>query len=160
SGENFYVQEVGIFAPTEKACQKLSAGEIGYVVTGIKRPGIASVGDTLVPTKRPLPPLSGYQSPNPVVWASVFPESQDDFDDLRQALERLRLSDSSFTFEEESSGSLGRGFRCGFLGMLHLEIITERLRREFNLELVVTLPSITYHVTKRNGQKTIVYSPQ
>lgn len=160
AGEDFYVQEVGIFAPAEKTCEKLSAGEIGYIVTGIKQPGIASVGDTIVPSKRPLPPLAGYQSPNPVVWASVFPESQDDFDDLRQALQKLRLSDSSFTFEEESSGSLGRGYRCGFLGMLHLEIITERLRREFHLELVVTLPSITYNVTKKNGTKVVVYSPQ
>jgi GTP-binding protein LepA len=104
-------------------------------------------------------PLAGYMSPSPVVWASVYPESQDDFNTLRQALGRLRLSDSSFTHEEESSGTLGRGFRCGFLGMLHLEIITERLRREFNLNLVVTTPSITYHVELKNGKTVVVYSP-
>jgi GTP-binding protein LepA len=97
-------------------------------------------------------------TPSPVVWASVYPESQDDFDLLRQALGRLRLSDSSFSYEEESSGTLGRGFRCGFLGMLHLEIITERLRREFSLELIVTVPSITYHVELKNGKKVTVYS--
>ncbi|NDF16221.1 hypothetical protein EB061_13040 [bacterium] len=98
-------------------------------------------------------------TPTPVVWASVYPESQDDFNALRMALGRLRLSDSSFTHEEETSGTLGRGFRCGFLGMLHLEIITERLRREFNLNLVVTTPSITYHVELTNGKTVIVYSP-
>jgi GTP-binding protein LepA len=160
AGEKFYVLEVGIFAPAESPRDELAAGEIGYVVTGIKQPGIASVGDTLVLAKNPLPPLEGYDSPKPVVWASIFPESQDDFDTLRQALQRLRLSDSSFTFEEESSTDLGRGFRSGFLGMLHLDIITERLHREFQLNLVVTLPSITYEVTLKSGKVLTVYSPQ
>jgi len=160
AGEKFYVLETGTFNPAETTTDSLSAGEIGYIVTGIKQPGIASVGDTLVLSKNTLPPLDGYDSPKPVVWASIFPESQDDFDQLRQALQRLRLSDSSFTFEEESSSSLGRGFRSGFLGMLHLEIVAERLRREFNLELVITLPSITYEVETRNGKVVTVYSPQ
>ena len=97
--------------------------------------------------------------PMPVVWASVFPEDADDFIELKSALGKLRLSDSSFSYEEESSGSLGRGFRCGFLGMLHLEIITERLKREFNLKLVITTPSITYEVTMVNGKKEKIYSP-
>jgi GTP-binding protein LepA len=117
------------------------------------------VGDTVAYAKDLHLPFSGYMSPKPVVWASIYPESQDDFDVLRQALGRLRLSDSSFSHEEESSGTLGRGFRCGFLGMLHLEIITERLHREFNLELVVTIPSITYEVEQTNGKKELVYSP-
>lgn len=159
AGEKFICLETGIFGPNETPKDKLIAGEIGYIVTGIKRPGVASVGDTIVNFKNQLEGLSGYNQPSPVVWASIFPESQDDFDVLRQALERLRLSDSSYTFEEESSGTLGRGFRCGFLGMLHLEIITERLRREFNLDLVVTLPSITYIVHTKNGGKITVYSP-
>jgi GTP-binding protein LepA len=116
-------------------------------VTGIKKPGVVGVGDTIEHQKYELPALSGYQEPRPVVWASIFPEDADDFTMLRQALERLKLSDSSLSFEEEASGTLGRGFRCGFLGMLHLEIITERLKREFNLQLVITLPSITYEVT-------------
>jgi GTP-binding protein LepA len=103
--------------------------------------------------------LPGYLNPRPVVWASVYPESQDDFPSLKQALGRLRLSDSSFSYEEESSGSLGRGYRCGFLGMLHLEIITERLSREFNLQLIVTMPSITYKVLLRNGKEETIYSP-
>lgn len=159
SNEKFQSLEVGIFAPDDTPTESLGVGEIGYIVTGIKQPGIASVGDTVASAKDLEAPLEGYMSPSPVVWASVYPESQDDFNALRQALGRLRLSDSSFSHEEESSGTLGRGFRCGFLGMLHLEIITERLRREFNLNLVVTTPSITYHVTLKGGSTVIVYSP-
>lgn len=159
SNEKFIALEVGTFSPAEVPKEKLSAGEIGYIVTGIKRPGIASVGDTVTLAKNPLPALPGYMNPRPVVWASLYPESQDNFDDLKTALGKLRLSDSSFTYEEESSGALGRGFRCGFLGMLHLEIITERLRREFNLNLVITTPSITYKVFLKNGREEIIYSP-
>ena len=159
ANEKFGSLEVGTFNPQETPKEELSAGEIGYIVTGIKRPGIASVGDTITSATHPLPELHGYMTPKPVVWASIYPESQDDFVSLRQALEKLRLSDSSYSFEEESSGTLGRGFRCGFLGMLHLEIITERLRREFNLELIVTTPSITYIVTNKQGKKETIYSP-
>ena len=145
--------------PKEEARDSLVAGEIGYIVTGVKQPGIASVGDTITLEKNPVAPLPGYDNPRPVVWASIYPESQDDFPTLKMALSRLKLSDSAFTFEEETSGALGRGYRAGFLGMLHLEIITERLRREFALELIVTTPSITYMVTKRNGEKVTIYSP-
>ena len=159
SNETFNALEVGIFAPDETPKESLSAGEIGYIVTGIKQPGIASVGDTVASIRDTKAPLPGYMSPRPVVWASVYPESQDDFNGLKMALGKLRLSDSSFTYEEEASGSLGRGFRCGFLGMLHLEIITERLRREFNLNLVVTTPSITYIAELKNGKSVTVYSP-
>jgi len=151
--------EVGIFAPDNTPVEVLGAGEIGYIVTGIKEPGIASVGDTVASTRDTLPPLEGYKSPHPVVWASLYPESQDDLPLLRQALGRLQLSDSAFTYEEEASGTLGKGYRCGFLGMLHLEIVTERLRREFKLELVVTQPSITYNVTLKTGKTMTVYSP-
>ncbi|KND46765.1 MAG: elongation factor 4 [Parcubacteria bacterium C7867-006] len=161
--ETFNSIETGIFSPDEKPVDSLSAGEIGYIVTGIKEPGIASVGDTVASFNDTNPPLHGYMLPRPVVWASIYPESQDDFTTLKQSLGKLKLSDSSFTFEEESSGALGRGFRCGFLGMLHLEIITERLHREFSLDLVVTMPTITYEVTYKNGPKSgkteIIYSP-
>jgi GTP-binding protein LepA len=157
--EKFSALEVGIFHPGEMPMEKISSGEIGYIVTGIKVPGIASVGDTVSSLKDIHLPLHGYMTPNPVVWASVYPESADDFDFLKQALSRLRLSDSSFAHEEEASGTLGRGFRCGFLGMLHLEIIMERLKREFNLELVVTNPSITYKVIYKNGKSEMIYSP-
>jgi len=159
SAEKFISLEVGTFSPEEEPKDKIATGEIGYIVTGIKKPGIASVGDTVTYAKKPAGALPGYMNPKPVVWASVYPESQDDFPNLKQALGRLRLSDSSFSYEEESSGSLGRGFRCGFLGMLHLEIIAERLNREFDLELIVTMPSITYKVTVRNGKEEIIYSP-
>lgn len=156
--EEFICAEVGVMKPKETAVDELGAGEIGYIVTGIKKPGIASVGDTVTLAKSPSPSLGGYRSPAPVIWASVYPESQDDFVLLRQALERLRLTDSSLSYEEEQSGIMGRGFRCGFLGMLHLEIITERLRREFDLELVVTLPTTVYEVTTMHETLT-VYSP-
>ncbi len=159
AGEKFIANEVGTFSPVKTQRDQITAGEIGYIVTGIKRPGVASVGDTIVSAKQPAEALAGYQEPRPVVWASIYPESQDDFSDLKYALARLSLSDSAFSYEEETSGALGRGFRCGFLGMLHLEIITERLHREFSLDLIVTLPSITYEVILKNGKREIVYSP-
>ncbi|MBI5139929.1 MAG: elongation factor 4 [Candidatus Vogelbacteria bacterium] len=146
SGESFEAVEVGIFSPEKKSVEVLGPGEIGYIVTGIKKIGKTKVGDTLTFETRPLSPLSGYMEPKPVVWASVYPESQDDFVLLRQALERLKLSDASVAYEEEVSTSLGRGFKCGFLGMLHLEIISERLKREFGLNLVVTLPTVSYEI--------------
>ena len=157
-GEKFRTTEVGIFSPEEVEKEKLEAGEIGYIVTGVKKPGVASVGDTIVNLKNPLKELSGYAEPKPVVWASVYPESQDDFEVLRPALSKLKLSDSSLTFEEEVSGSLGRGFRCGFLGMLHLEIVTERLRREHDLEIIITHPTIIYDVTLKSGEKKTIYN--
>ncbi len=158
SGRRFNALEVGTFSPTPKAAASLNSGEIGYIVTGIKEPGVARVGDTVRTAKSQTPPLPGYDEPKPVVWASIYPESQDDFTALRQALGRLRLSDSSLSFEEESSGLLGRGFRCGMLGMLHLEIVTERLRREAHLVLIVTTPSIEYEVETKDGKRVSVYS--
>ncbi len=159
ANETFTALEVGIFAPQETPTKTLSAGEIGYIVTGIKKPGIASVGDTVLDARSKVSALAGYMQPAPVIWASVYPESQDDLVALRQALERLRLMDSSLSYEEESSGIMGRGFRCGFLGMLHMEIITERLRREFDLELIVTLPTTVYEITHKNGSVELVYTP-
>jgi len=180
AGKVFQALEVGFLTPTEKEAHQISSGEIGYIVTGIKEPGIVSVGDTVSSLLDTSEPLSGYEKSRPVVWASIYPESQpastrgrspaspnrgestrggDDFVLLRQALLKLRLSDSAFSFEEESSVVLGRGFRAGFLGMLHLEIITERLRREFNLPLVITLPSITYRIISKNGDENYIYTP-
>ncbi len=159
SGEKFNSLEVGTFSPQETPRDNLSSGDTGYIITGIKKPGIASVGDTITMFKNPLSPLPGYMQALPVVWASVFPEDADDFMELKLSLGKLKLSDSAFSYEEESSGSLGRGFRCGFLGMLHLEIITERLKREFNLNLVITTPSITYEVVNKKGKKEKIYSP-
>ncbi len=160
AGEKFIVQEAGILAPRKKAIDQLTAGEIGYVVTGIKERGRAKVGDTLTKVLAPLPALPGYADPKPVVWASLYPESQDDFTQLKQALERLNLQDAALSFEEEYSGALGRGFRAGFLGMLHLEIITERLKREFNLSLIIATPTISYRIIDKKTNKTeIIYSP-
>jgi GTP-binding protein LepA len=159
AGKKFQALEVGTFSPEETPSESLRVGEIGYIVTGIKEPGVVSVGDTVALATDTSAPLAGYEKARPVVWASIYPESQDDFTLLKQALLRLRLSDSAFSFEEESSGVLGRGYRSGFLGMLHLEIITERLRREFNLSLIITLPSITYEVKYRNGKEETIYTP-
>ena len=160
TGRKFTALDVGSFTPKPVSLKDgLSAGSIGYVVTGIKEPGLARVGDTVREYGSKASPLSGYAEPKAVVWASIYPESQDDFTALRQALSRLRLSDSSLSFEEESSGMLGRGFRCGLLGMLHLEIVTERLRREANLSLVVTTPTITYEVETKDGKRHTIYSP-
>ncbi|HEC93886.1 MAG TPA: elongation factor 4 [Candidatus Kaiserbacteria bacterium] len=150
--------EVGIFTPDEVPVECLEAGDTGYVVTGIKEPGVVAVGDTVATTHGTLPPLEGFERPHAVVWASVYPESQDDFPDLKRALERLHLADSSLSFEEESSGTLGRGFRCGFLGMLHLEIVMERLHREFSLTLIATIPTISYTVTTQK-KREVIYTP-
>lgn len=151
--------EVGIFAPEKIARPVLVAGEIGYVVTGIKdlTGGAAHrprVGDTVTLTSAPAPALPGYAEPAPVVFASLYPESGDDFPALRRALATLSLSDAALVYEEESSGALGRGFRAGFLGPLHLEIVTERLRREHALRLVVTPPSTSYELDGK-----LIYSP-
>lgn len=158
TGATSQVLEAGTFCPEPKPKDVLLPGEIGYLVTGIKEPGLAEVGDTVEAQHTSLDPLPGYAKPRPVVWASVYPESQDDLVLLRQALERLHLTDSSLSFEEETSGTLGRGFRCGFLGMLHLEIITERLKREFTLSLIVTTPTITYRVIY-DDREEVVYTP-
>jgi len=141
AGGNFIVGEVGFFKPEFSPAASLKAGEIGYVVTGIKEAKVVRVGDTIFKEGSPpaggLAPFSGYLEPKPVVFSSLYPESEDQFDDLRRALERLKLADSSLFFEEESSGVLGRGFRCGFLGMLHLEIVAQRLARDFGVKTIV-----------------------
>ena len=159
AGASFTALEVGVLTPEERPSAALSEGEIGYIVTGIKKPGIVSVGDTILSARSSIAPLPGYRAPTPVIWASVYPESQDDLVALRQSLERLRLSDSSLSYEEESSGVMGKGFRCGFLGMLHLEIVIERLRREFGMILVVTTPTCVFEVKKKDGTVEEIYSP-
>jgi GTP-binding protein LepA len=158
SKRTFTALEVGMVTPEETPVDSLEAGQIGYIVTGIKEPGVAGVGDTLIRERSTAEALPGYQQAHPVVWSSVFPSNQDDFTQLRQALDRLQLSDSSLSYEEESSGVLGRGFRCGFLGMLHMEIITERLRREFNIDITITSPSISYEITWSDGRIEEIYA--
>lgn len=143
------ILELGHVVPREQKAETLETGDIGYVVTGLREASQGIVGDTLAFDGTQA--LPGYESPKPVVWASLYPETQDGFTDLKHALFRLKLSDSALSFEEEGSLTLGKGFRCGFLGMLHMEIVTERLRREHNVIPVVTTPSITYEVRTRAG---------
>ena len=157
------VIEVGYFHPALKETDSLSAGDIGYIATGLKDPGLIRVGDTITkanygitnyelriknqgPNNTQFVPLEGYKEPKPMVFASFFPENTDDYDGLRDALGKLKLTDASLTFEPESSAGLGRGFRLGFLGMLHVEIISERLKREFGLPLIISTPSVEYEV--------------
>ncbi|HBM45586.1 MAG: Elongation factor 4 [Parcubacteria group bacterium GW2011_GWF2_38_76] len=159
SEERFTANEVGFFIPGKKASDEIKAGEIGYVVTGIKSLSRATVGDTITKFNKKLPALTGYMQPRSVVWASIYPESQDDFGLLKHSLEKLKLSDSSLDFEEESSMSLGRGFKCGFLGMLHLEIITERLKREYGINIIIAAPTVGYEVQMKGSDKReLIYS--
>lgn len=158
-GKKMVALETGCLMPEERQRDVLLAGEIGYIVTGIKEPGVALVGDTILAGKCALSAFPGYQLPRPVVWASLYPESQDDFMILKQALQRLKLSDAALSFEEDGSSILGKGFRCGFLGMLHVEIVTERLKREFSITPVITAPSIMYEVMDPKGEVERVFTP-
>ncbi len=153
-------QEVGIFSPMRVPRMRLSAGEIGYIATGIKKPELVRVGDTISAGKPDsLEPLPGYREPQPVVFASIFPENQDAYEDARDALAKLRLEDAAFTFDPEDAGPLGRGFRAGFLGLLHMEIVSERLRREYNLSCTFSHPSVAFRLhTKAGGEARTVYS--
>jgi len=155
----FIPAEVGVFSPVAKPQDNLSAGSVGYVVTGIKEPGVVSIGDTITSTDADIQPLAGYDPPQPVVWASVFPENQDQFTNLENALERLLLTDSSLQYEREKSAGLGQGFRCGFLGRLHMEVAIERLRRDYNLDLITTSPSVAFKVTTKDGKTETIRTP-
>src|SRR5205823_6558514 len=150
-GTRFEAEEAGFFAPTMKAADKLGAGEVGYVITGLKDVSRLRVGDTLTSERRPAAePLPGYKDVKPMVFAGLFPTDSDDYPDLRDALERLKLNDAALFYEPETSQALGFGFRCGFLGLLHMEIVRERLEREFDLDLLVTAPNVAYRVRRLN----------
>lgn len=154
--------DIGIFTPAYHSTGSLSAGSIGYIVTGFKQVGDCRVGDTVAsgPDRYEALPLEGYQEVKPMVFAGVFPREGDDLESLRDAMEKLKLNDASLSYEPERSDALGFGFRCGFLGLLHLEIFQERLRREYNLDLIVTVPSVAYKVKKSDGTDLIVRTPQ
>ncbi|PIU42322.1 MAG: elongation factor 4 [Candidatus Omnitrophica bacterium CG07_land_8_20_14_0_80_42_15] len=150
--KEYEVHEVGVFKPKGEAIKSLAAGEVGYITCNIKDAKDVMLGDTVTDTTRPAEgPLPGYKKIRPLVFSGIYPENSKDFPDLREAVEKLRLSDASFIYEPESSASLGFGFRCGFLGLLHMEIIQERLEREYNLNLILTTPSVVYKVLKKDG---------
>ncbi len=160
SGKCFEVVEVGYFSPSMRPCAKLSAGEVGYIAASIKNVGDTAVGDTVTSADNPTPhPLAGYKKATPMVYTGVFPADGAKYDDLKEALLKLQLNDASLSFEPEVSTALGFGFRCGFLGLLHMEIIEERLEREFDLDLITTAPSVSYIVTKTNGEKLTIDNP-
>ena len=158
SGMSYEVTELGTFIPQMKQLKELTTGMVGYVVGNIKDLRSVKVGDTLIPQKAKLEPLAGYEEPKSMVYCGLYPSSSENFENLRNALERLALNDSSFTFEPETSQALGFGYRCGFLGMLHMEIIHERLERESNLDLIMTAPNVTYRVTLTSGEVVDVHS--
>src|SRR5690348_9395727 len=159
-GTRFEAEEVGFFSPTMRAADELGAGEVGYVITGLKDVSRLRVGDTLTSERNPAAqPLPGYKDVKPMVFAGLFPTDSDEYPDLRDALERLKLNDAALFYEPETSQALGFGFRCGFLGLLHMEIVRERLEREFDLDLLVTAPNVAYRVLERNGEWVEVHNP-
>jgi GTP-binding protein LepA len=160
SGAAYQVERVGIFRPRQETIPELGPGEVGFFTAAIKQVADTRVGDTVTEEKNPCAePLPGFKPVQPVVFCGLFPVDAADFEDLREAIGRLRLNDASFTYETESSTALGFGFRCGFLGLLHLEIITERLEREFDLDLITTAPSVIYHVHLNDGSVMEMHNP-
>ena len=161
TGENLPADEVGVLHPKVVPVAALGPGEVGYLITGVKEVGRIRVGDTVTRRDRPAQKmLPGYREPKPMVFSGLFPTDGDDFEGLREALERLRLNDTALVFEPESSRALGFGFRCGFLGLLHMEIVRERLEREYDLDLVATAPSVAYRAVRSDGSEIEVRSPQ
>ena len=160
SGASYQIERVGIFRPKQEMLGELGPGEVGFFTAAIKQVADTRVGDTVTDERHPTAEaLPGFKPAQPVVFCGLFPADAAQFEDLREAVGRLRLNDASFSFETESSAALGFGFRCGFLGLLHLEIITERLEREFNLDLITTAPSVVYHIYLTNGDKLELHNP-
>ena len=160
TGNEFDVTEVGVFAPTWKPVDQLTAGEVGYIAASIKSVAETKVGDTITEASRPTKEaLPGYKQANSMVFCGVYPADGAHYDDLKEALDKLKLNDASLSYEHETSAALGYGFRCGFLGLLHMEIITERLEREFDLDLVTTAPSVVYRVHTLDGRDLVIDNP-
>jgi GTP-binding protein LepA len=151
TGRDHEVQTIGVFAPFPKDHGELGPGEVGFLTAAIKEVGDARVGDTITEASRPAEPLPGFQPAKPMVFAGIFPTDSARYEDLRDALDKLRLNDASFTREPENSAALGFGFRCGFLGLLHMEIVQERLEREYNLDLITTAPTVRFRMIRRDG---------
>lgn len=160
TGKDLEVSEVGVFLPKMKAVEELSSGEVGYIIAGIKNVSDTKIGDTITEANNPATePCPGYKEIKPMVFSGLYPIETHQYADLKDALEKLKLNDSSFTFEPETSSALGFGFRCGFLGLLHMEIIKERLEREFGLSLITTAPTVVYRVTDTKGDILHVENP-
>ena len=161
TGKEVVAEEVGILKMGQVETPELSAGNVGYVITGIKISREIKVGDTLthIGNRACTDPVKGFEEVKPMVFAGVYPLDNDDFEELHEALEKLQLNDASLVFEKETSAALGFGFRCGFLGMLHLEIVQERLQREFNQDIITTVPNVPYYATDMKGERQIVYQP-
>ncbi|MFN3572221.1 translation elongation factor 4 [Phenylobacterium sp.] len=160
TGATYGIDRIGVFRPKQTEVDELGPGEIGFITASIKEVADAAVGDTITEEKRPTAQaLSGFREAQPVVFCGLFPVDAADFEDLRAAMGKLRLNDASFSFEMETSAALGFGFRCGFLGLLHLEIIQERLSREFDLDLIATAPSVVYRVTLTSGEEIELHNP-
>jgi GTP-binding protein LepA len=160
TGTRFDAEELGFLSPAMTPTEQLTAGEVGYVITGLKDVSRLRVGDTLTSVRRPATEaLPGYKDVKPMVFAGLFPTDSDEYPELRDALERLKLNDAALVYEPETSNALGFGFRCGFLGLLHMEIVRERLEREFDLDLLVTAPNVAYRVQERNANWIEVHNP-
>src|SRR6266508_2608699 len=159
AGATHDAEEIGVRLPASTPVASLGPGEVGYLIAGIKDVGEARVGETVTTASNPAEELAGYRDPKPMVFCGLYPVEGDAYADLREALERLRLNDSSFTYDPETSGALGFGFRCGFLGLLHMEIVRERLEREYDLELVATAPNVEYLANLVDGGVEIVDNP-
>ncbi|MDQ6964425.1 MAG: translation elongation factor 4, partial [Mariprofundales bacterium] len=154
------VQDIGRFCPTATPCDRLESGDVGYLIGGVKQLSDLKVGDTITSLKRPTAaPLPGFREPKAMVFSGLYPVDSADYGELRDALDKLHLNDGSFSFEGESSSALGLGFRCGYLGMLHMEIVQERLEREFNLDLITTAPSVVYRLTMSDGRECEISNP-
>jgi len=160
TNRDYEIENVGVFTPKPKNVEELNSGEIGFITTGIKSLSETKVGDTICDSKNPLTKaLSGFKPSKPVVFCGLFPVDSSEYQKLKDGLAKLKLNDSSFSYEPESSGALGLGFRCGFLGLLHLEIITQRLDREFGINLITTTPGVVYKVNKIDGTVMDLQNP-
>ncbi|MCX6899938.1 MAG: translation elongation factor 4, partial [Verrucomicrobia bacterium] len=160
SGHTFDVKEVGVFTPKPMPRPKLGAGDVGYIVANIKSIADVKIGDTVTDARKPIAhPLPGYAEVHPMVFSGIYPINTADYEALKASMSKLRLNDSSFVYQSESSAALGFGFRCGFLGLLHMEIVQERLQREYNMDIIATYPSVVYRVTLTDGTTKEVDNP-
>ena len=160
TGKTYEVKEVGVFTPKQTARKKLSVGDVGYIIANMKTSTEVKIGDTITESRNPVDePLPGFKEIQPMVFSGIYPVSSDDFEQLKLAMGKLQINDAAFSYQAESSVALGFGFRCGFLGLLHMEIVQERLRREYNMDVISTYPGVIYHVTKTDGTELTIDNP-